>query len=174
VTKSKGTVSSIPPKSQTSEYIGVVRRQKTKIVADSPEFIPEYETSGAACCDLKANIPPDKDGQRTLYIGHMETVKVDVGFSIAIPSGFEAQVRPRSGFGAKAIIVPNSPGTIDEDYRGKMCVLLTNLNKEPRQIKHLERIAQLALKPVWYFDFEPVDTLDITERGDGGFGSTGV
>jgi dUTP pyrophosphatase len=172
--KNKGTVTSIPPKSEASHYIGVIRNQKTKIVADSPEFIPEYKTIGAACCDLKANIPPDKDGQRTLYIGHMETVKVDVGFSIAIPPGFEAQIRPRSGFGAKGLIVPNSPGTIDFDFRGRMCVLLTNLSGESRPIHHLDRIAQMALKPVWRFDFEPVDTLDTTERGEGGFGSTGV
>jgi len=162
------------PKSQAN-YVEKVRRNiLTKIVADSPEFIPAYKTSGAACCDLMANIPLNDKGERVLVIGHMETVKIDVGFSMAVPSGFEAQIRPRSGFGAKGIIVPNSPGTIDEDYRGRMCVLLTNLSKDPWPIHHLDRIAQMALKPVWYFGFDPVDTLDITERGDGGFGSTGV
>jgi dUTP pyrophosphatase len=175
MTKSKGTVTPIPPKSEASHYVGCqIRKMKTKIVADSSEFIPVYAHEDDACCDLKANIPPDKDGQRTLYIGYMETVKVDVGFSIAVPGGFEAQIRPRSGFGAKALIIPNAPGTIDQNFRGRMCVLLTNLGKEPRPISHLDRIAQMALKPVWHFDFEPVDTLDTTERGEGGFGSTGV
>jgi dUTP pyrophosphatase len=170
------TVSVKLPPSPIRDWASLALRKSiaTRIVADSPEFIPEYKTNGSACCDLKANIPPDKDGQRTLYIGHMETVKVDVGFSIAVPPGHEAQIRPRSGFGAKGMIVPNSPGTIDEDYRGRMCVLLTNLNKEPWPIHHLDRIAQMALKPVYYFGFEPVDTLDTTERGEGGFGSTGV
>ena len=172
--KSKGTVTPLPLKTEASNYVSTARKQKTQIVADSPEFIPEYKTSGAACCDLKANIPPDENGQRTLYIGHMETVKVDVGFSIAVPPGYEAQIRARSGFAAKGMIVTNGIGTIDEDYRGKMCVLLTNLSGEPWPIHHLDRIAQMALKPVWHFGFEPVDTLDITERAEGGFGSTGV
>jgi dUTP pyrophosphatase len=163
------------PQSQANEYTNQVRKTfLTKVVADSPEFIPVYKTDGAACCDLKANIPPDEKGQRTLYIGPMETVKVDVGFSMALPPGFEAEIRPRSGFGAKGLIVPNAPGTIDFDFRGRMCVLLTNLNKEPWPINHLDRIAQMALKPVYYFGFEPVNTLDTTERGKGGFGSTGV
>lgn len=171
--KKQGTMVPKTPKTEASHYVGETRRKKTPIVADSPEFIPVYAHEDDACCDLKANIPPDKDGQRTLYIGHLETVKVDVGFQIAVPRGFEAQIRPRSGFGAKGIIVPNSPGTIDSPFRGRMCVLLTNLGKEPKAINHLDRIAQMALAPVWYFDFDPVVTLDTTERGEGGFGSTG-
>lgn len=171
----KGSVTSKLPDSPLREFAPkAIRSFLTKIVADSPEFIPQYKTDGSACCDLKANIPPDKDGQRTFYIGHLETAKVDVGFSMAIPQGFEAQVRARSGFAARGMIVTNGIGTIDEDYRGRMCVLLTNLSKDPWPIHHLDRIAQLALKPVYHFDFEPVDTLDTTERGEGGFGSTGV
>lgn len=167
--KKMGEISTVV-KTPASEYIGSIRhRIKTKIVAESPEFIPQYETKGAACCDLKAFLNGDP-----ISIGSMETVKIYVGFKIAVPFGYEAQIRPRSGFGAKAIIVPNSPGTIDEDYRGKMCVLLTNLKQTTEEIKHGDRIAQMALKPVWYFDFEDVDTLDNTERGEGGFGSTGV
>lgn len=144
------------------------RRIETDIVPESPEFIPTYETEGAACCDLRAYLP---DGPVT--IGQMETVKIYAGFRIAIQPGYEAQIRPRSGFGARSIIVPNDPGTIDEDFRGKMCVLLTNLKQEPVEIKHLDRIAQMALKPVWYFKFKVVDTLNSTKRGEGGFGSTG-
>jgi len=144
------------------------RHIKTQIIPESPEFVPTYETKGAVCCDLKAYLP---DGP--VFIGQMETVKIYTGFRIAVPAGYEAQIRPRSGFGVKSIIIPNSPGTIDFDFRGKMCVLLTNLKLEAVEIKHLDRIAQMALKPVWYFNFVTVDTLDITERNEGGFGSTG-
>lgn len=152
------------------------RRIDTPIIAESPEFIPTYETEGAACCDLKAYLP---DGP--ICIGHLETVKIYVGFRMAVPAGYEAQIRSRSSFGAKSVItvpiiepiIPNDPGTIDEDFRGKMCVLLTNLRQEPIEIKHLDRIAQMALKPVWHFNFVAVDTLNKTERGEGGFGSTG-
>jgi dUTP pyrophosphatase len=166
--KKMGEISTVV-KTPASEYVGSIRhRVKTKIVADSPEFIPQYETKGAACCDLKACLDGD-----SIFIGTMETAKIYVGFKIGLPFGYEAQIRPRSGFGAKSIIVPNSPGTIDEDFTGKMCVLLTNLKQETVEIKHMDRIAQMALKPVWYFDFEEVDTLDNTERGEGGFGSTG-
>jgi dUTP pyrophosphatase len=160
------------PKSLASEFIDISnkrRKIRTPIVADSPEFIPVYASKGAACCDLKACLEND-----SIFIGPMQTVKIYVGFRMALPPGWEAQIRPRSGFGAKAIIMPNSPGTIDEDYRGKMCVLLTNLKQETVEIKHLDRIAQMKLEPVWYFEFDPVDTLDNTERGEGGFGSTGV
>jgi dUTP pyrophosphatase len=171
----KGTITSTVPKTLAKQYALKKRMEfLTKIVADSPEFIPEYKTSGATCCDLKANIPPNENGQRVLCIGHLETVKVDVGFSMSLPEGFEAEIRPRSSFGAKSILVPNSPGTIDSDFRGRMCVLLTNLRSAPYYIEHLDRIAQMALKPVYYFCFESVDTLDNTERGEGGFGSTGI
>lgn len=167
----KGIVSSKLPKTLADEFVsGLKRRIPTPIVADFPEFIPTYESAGAACCDLKACL----DNKEPVFIGTMQTVIIYVGFRMAVPPGYEAQVRPRSGFGAKAIIVPNSPGTIDEDYRGKMCVLLTNLRQETVEIKHLDRIAQMALKPVWYFDFVTMDTLDTTVRGEGGFGSTGV
>lgn len=157
------------PNSLANEFIKPKNYVRTAIVAESPEFIPVYASNGAACCDLKACLESD-----SIFIGPMQTVKIYVGFRIAVPHGYEAQIRPRSGFGAKAIIVPNSPGTIDEDFRGKMCVLLTNLKQESIEIKHLDRIAQMTLKPVWYFDFISVDTLDNTERGEGGFGSTGV
>lgn len=164
----KGSISPKVPTTHANDYfVKEGNKMLTKIVADSPEFIPVYKTKGAACCDLKANIP---EGE--LHIGSLETVKVDCGFSMQVPKGFEAQIRPRSSFGAQGIIVPNSPGTIDDDYRGRLMILLTNLNTEPVVIKHLERIGQMALKPVWYFDFQEINTLDNTERGIGGFGST--
>lgn len=166
----KGTIVSKVPETEANNYVSRLnKRMLTKIVADSPEFIPVYATKGAACCDLKANLP-----NGSISIGTLETVKIDCGFSMQLPEGFEAQIRPRSSFGAKSLIVPNSPGTIDDDFTGKMCVLLTNLKSEPVTINHLDRIGQMALKPVWYFDFQEVDTLDNTDRGGGGFGSTGI
>jgi dUTP pyrophosphatase len=174
----KGNISSKMPQTNANDYLTKQSNKiLTKIVADSSEFIPTYSTKGAACCDLKANIQilePDLTVVKSITVGTLETVKIDCGFSMQLPEGFEAQIRPRSGFGAKGLIVPNSPGTIDEDYRGRMCVLLTNLKSEPVVINHLDRIGQMALKPVWYFDFQWVDTLDNTERGIGGFGSTGI
>jgi dUTP pyrophosphatase len=175
----KGTIVSKVPDTEASNYVSRSnKRMLAKIVADSPEFIPVYATKGAACCDLKANIqiidPTNFSIKKHIVIGTLETVKIDCGFSMQLPEGFEAQIRPRSSFGAKGLIVPNSPGTIDFDFRGRMCVLLTNLKSEPVTINHLDRIGQMALKPVWYFDFQEVDTLDNTDRGDGGFGSTGI
>jgi dUTP pyrophosphatase len=167
----KGVLEPVYPTSEATEFISrTCRGIIAKVKAISPEFIPKYETSGAACCDLRANLAPNKE----LTIGYMETVKIDVGFSMQLPKGYEAQIRTRSGLGSKGIIIPNSPGTIDEDFRDNLCVLLTNLRQEPYTVMHLDRIAQMALKPVWYFAFEEVDTLDNTERGGGGFGSTGV
>lgn len=147
----------------------VLNRIKVKIKADSAQFIPTYAHADDACCDLRANLP---DGPLT--IGVLETVKIDAGFSMQMPPGYEAQIRPRSSMGAKAIIMPNSIGTIDSPYTGRICVLLTNLSKEPFVVNHFDRIAQMAIKPVYYFDFEEVDSFETTERGDGGFGSTGT
>lgn len=159
-----------------------------KIVADNPGFVPQYKTSGAACCDLLANIMDeqyrdpsykyftDRTNRFCLMLELHRTYKIDCGFKMALPAGWEAQVRARSGFGAKGIILPNGPGTIDDDYRGRMCVLLTVVDERYDKFKiyHMDRIAQMALHPVFKFNWVPVDTLDDTDRGDGGFGSTGV
>lgn len=166
----KGSIVSKVPQTQANAYIDKrINAILTSIVADSPEFTPVYQTKGAACCDLKANIPAG-----SITIGTLETVKIDCGFSMQLPEGFEAQIRPRSSFGAKGLITPNSPATLDSDYRGKIMILLTNLSDIPVVVNHLERVGQMALKPVWYFDFREVDTLNNTERGAGGFGSTGL
>jgi dUTP pyrophosphatase len=93
---------------------------------------------------------------------------------MALPPGWEAQIRPRSGLAQKGVQVTNSPGTIDDDYRGRLMVVLNNAGREIVNIKHGDRFAQMALKPVWYFSWNIVDELESTERGDAGFGSTGV
>ena len=140
-----------------------------EIVADSPDFIPQYKTLGSAAADLIANIP---DGEVTIYPGF--SAIVDVGFSMALPFGWEAQIRPRSGFAAEfQLQVTNSPGTIDSDYRGRVKVILNNAGKKLISIKHKERFAQICLKPVYIFDWNPTEKLQSTERGKGGFGSTG-
>lgn len=139
-----------------------------KITAENGAKIPSYQTSGAAGADVSAFIKEDivlKTGERTF---------VPTGIKIAIPEGFEVQVRPRSGLAAKnGITVLNTPGTIDSDYRGEIKVILINLGKEDFVIKNGERIAQLVVAPVTRGVFVKVESLDKTERGEKGFGSTG-
>lgn len=141
-----------------------------EIVPDDPSFVPQYKSSGAAAADLLANLP----NQDSLVISPGMTVVVDCGFSMALPPGWEAQVRPRSGL-SKTLSVLNSPGTIDDDYRGRIQVILKNHTSDSSYIlRHKERFAQMLLKPVWYFDWKIAEKLDETERGGGGFGSTGT
>ena len=132
--------------------------------------LPSYETGGAAGMDLRAAVPDDapmvlKPGARDM---------VPTGLAFAVPAGFEAQVRPRSGLAAKAgITCLNTPGTIDSDYRGEVKVILINLGPEDFTIRRGDRIAQLVIAPVVQAEWEEVDDLDETSRGAGGFGSTG-
>lgn len=131
-------------------------------------IVPQYQTRGAAGLDLHACL----DQPLTLPPGVV--VAVPTGFAMAIEDGHEGQVRPRSGLAARhAVTVANAPGTIDCDFRGEVMVLLINLGQQPFVIQHGERIAQLVIAP--YVRAEPrvVDELDETERGSGGFGSTG-
>ena len=134
--------------------------------------IPRYKTSGAAGMDLAACL----DSPLTIAPGR--TARVPTGLRIALPTGHEGQVRPRSGLAARhAVTVLNAPGTIDEDYRGEVQVLLVNHGTEPFTIETGDRIAQLIVAPVTQVEVTTVNdeaALGGTERGDGGFGSTGV
>ena len=134
-------------------------------------IIPRYETSGAAGMDLAACL----DTIMTIEPG--DTARVPTGLQIALPPGHEGQVRPRSGLAARrGVTVLNAPGTIDEDYRGELQVLLINHGPEAITIAHGDRIAQLVVAPVVRVDVETVESADAlggTERGHGGFGSTG-
>ncbi|WP_170762364.1 dUTP diphosphatase [Ruegeria lacuscaerulensis] len=138
--------------------------------SDPSITLPSYETTGAAGADVRANLPDRvsitlEPGQRAL---------VPTGLRIEIPHGFEVQVRPRSGLALKhGITLPNTPGTIDSDYRGPLGVIVLNAGQEAFEITHGERIAQLVVAPVVQAAFEAVDTLSSTDRGAGGFGSTG-
>jgi dUTP pyrophosphatase len=140
--------------------------------ADPAIALPSYETSGAAGADLRANFPPEDRGGITLAPG--ARALVPTGLSLEIPDGYEAQIRPRSGLALKhGITLPNSPGTIDSDYRGSVGVIMMNAGTEPFHIAHGERIAQMVIAPVLRASFDLVDRLDDTARGQGGFGSTG-
>ena len=130
--------------------------------------IPKYETQGSSGMDIAAHI------EDNIIINPGEKALVSTGFSIAIPRGYEVQIRPRSGLAAKKnITVLNTPGTIDADYRGEIKVILINLGKEKFIIENGERIAQMVVCPVVRANFEEVKKLSNTERGSGGFGSTG-
>ena len=131
--------------------------------------LPRYETALAAGCDVRAAV----EAPLTLKPG--ERFMVPTGLAIALPPGWEAQMRPRSGLAAKhGISCVNAPGTIDADYRGEMKVILINHGTEDFVINRGERIGQIVFAPVFQAAFEEVDELDETARGEGGFGSTGV
>ena len=141
---------------------------KVRIVNHSPFPTPAYATEQSAGVDLKANI------QEPIELGSLERILIPTGLYIALPKGYEAQVRPRSGLALKyGISVLNTPGTIDADYRGEIGVILVNLSKEPFVINPGERIAQMVIARHETVEWEEVDSLDQTARGAGGFGSTG-
>ncbi|WP_262692762.1 dUTP diphosphatase [Kordiimonas aestuarii] len=133
--------------------------------------LPKYETEQSAGMDLYAALG---EGD-SVTLGPLERTMVPTGLAMALPAGYEAQVRPRSGLAAKnGISVLNTPGTIDADYRGEVKVILANLSNEPFTIERGMRIAQMIIAPVTQGTWVEVDTLDETARGAGGFGSTGI
>lgn len=141
--------------------------------ADRTVPLPAYQTAGAAGADLRANLAPE-DRETGLVIAPMARVVVPTGLRVAIPPGFEMQLRPRSGLAVSfGVTLPNSPGTIDADYRGPLGVPLINLGDRPFVVAHGDRIAQAVVAPVVQASFESVDALDDTARGVGGFGHTG-
>lgn len=141
--------------------------------ADRGLPLPAYQTTGAAGADICANFAPAERASG-LTLAPMARALVPTGIRVAIPEGFEMQIRPRSGLALKhGITLPNTPGTIDSDYRGPLGVALINLGPSPYRICHGERIAQCVVVPVVQARFEAVAELDATARGAGGFGSTG-
>jgi dUTP pyrophosphatase len=140
-----------------------------QIINTSKHATPNYETEGAAGMDLRANI------ETAIVLKPLERTIVKTGLFIALPIGFEAQVRPRSGLAAKkGITVLNAPGTVDADYRGEIGVILVNLSNEAFVINDGERIAQLIIAKHERINWKEVTVLSKTDRGGGGFGSTGV
>ena len=131
--------------------------------------LPKYETKGSSGMDLAANI------NTKIYIDPGKSAVIPTGLALSIPKGYEVQIRPRSGLAAKKnISVLNTPGTIDADYRGEIKVILVNLGKDSFEVENGLRIAQMVVCPVVQAQLEEINDLSETERGDGGFGSTGT
>lgn len=141
---------------------------KIKIINKSKHPLPQYATPLSAGLDLRANI------DTPITLQPLQRCLVPTGLYIALPKGYEAQVRPRSGLAIKkGITVLNSPGTIDADYRGEICIILVNMSNEPFVIEDGERVAQMVIARHEQAEWEETDTLDETERGAGGFGHSG-
>lgn len=142
---------------------------KVKVINRSRNELPKYETVHSAGMDVRADL------SESITLMPMERKLIPTGLFLEIPEGFECQVRPRSGLALKkGVTVLNSPGTIDADYRGEVGVILINLSNESFIIEHGERIAQLVFAKVETATFDLVENLSDTQRGEGGFGSTGV
>ncbi|SER81391.1 deoxyuridine 5'-triphosphate nucleotidohydrolase [Tranquillimonas rosea] len=141
--------------------------------ADPAVALPDYATAGAAGADVRANLA-EADRAAGLLLAPMARAIVPTGLRLAIPDGYEVQIRPRSGLAARhGVTLVNAPGTIDADYRGPLGVLLINLGGQAVRIGHGDRIAQMVVAPVTRASFHEVGTLGETARGAGGFGSTG-
>ena len=141
---------------------------QVKIINRSSHPLPQYETTGSAGVDLRANT------DETITLASLERTLVPTGLFIELPVGYEAQVRPRSGLSIKkGLSLVNSPGTIDSDYRGEIKIILVNLSPEPQTIAPGERIAQMVIARYERVGWQEVEVLSDTERGSGGFGSTG-
>ena len=141
---------------------------KVKIVNKSRHALPEYQTPLSAGLDIRANL------DESVTLRPLERAMIPTGLFVELPEGYEMQIRPRSGLAAKhGITVLNSPGTIDADYRGEIKVILVNLSNEPFTIESGERIAQMIVARYEQIEWQPVEELGATERGAGGFGSTG-
>lgn len=142
---------------------------KVQIINRSHHPLPQYATPQSAGLDLRANI------EAPIELRPMERHLIPTGLFMALPAGYEAQVRPRSGLAIKhGITVLNTPGTIDADYRGEICVILVNLSNEPFVIADGERIAQMVIARHEQAEWEPVEVLSETQRGAGGFGHSGT
>lgn len=141
---------------------------KVRVINKSKHLLPQYATSLSAGMDLRANL------DSPIILKPLQRCLVPTGIYMALPEGYEAQVRPRSGLAIKkGIGVLNSPGTIDADYRGEVCVILVNLSSEDFVVEDGERIAQMVISRYEQAEWLEVDVLDETERGEGGFGHTG-
>lgn len=142
---------------------------KVKVINKSENSLPQYATPLSAGMDVRAA------NEQPIKIDPLQRAMVPTGLFLEIPAGYEVQVRPRSGLAAKkGITVLNAPGTIDADYRGEVCVILVNLSSEPFVVEKGERIAQLVLARYECIEWDECRSLSESERGDGGFGSTGV
>ena len=145
-----------------------MKKVQVKVVREKGVKLPKYETEGSAGMDVRANI------KEPIILKSLERILIPTGLKVAIPEGYEIQVRPRSGLAIKhGITMLNTPGTIDSDYRGELKVIVVNLSNEAYTIEPNERIGQFVLNKIEQIEFVEVQELDSTERGEGGFGHTG-
>lgn len=146
-----------------------MERIKVKIINRSGHELPAYETPSAAGMDVRACL------KQPVTLGPLERALIPTGLRVQLPQGHEMQIRPRSGLALKhGISLVNTPGTVDADYRGEIGVIVINLSKEPFTINDGERICQMVITNYTHVQWEPVEELDHTVRGDGAFGHTGV
>ena len=140
-----------------------------KFINKSNNPLPKYESAEAACMDLRAFIP------QPITLQPLERRLIPTGLYMELPRGYEAQIRPRSGLALKrGLTILNTPGTIDADYRGEVCAIMINLSSEPQTIESGDRICQMLISPVERPEVFQVDSLEMTERGVGGFGHSGT
>ena len=140
-----------------------------KVINKSAYDLPQYETVGSAGLDLKANMT------EPIQLGSLERVLIPTGLYIELPKGYEAQIRPRSGLSIKkGLTLVNTPGTIDSDYRGEIKIIMINLSPDTQEVQPGERIAQMVIAKYEQITWQAVEVLGDTDRGAGGFGSTGV
>ena len=145
-----------------------MKKVEVKVVREKGVELPKYETKGSAGMDVRANI------KESITLKSLERILIPTGLKVAIPEGYEIQVRPRSGLAIKhGITMLNTPGTVDSDYRGELKVIVVNLSNETYTIEPNERIGQFVLNKIEQIEFIEVEELDSTERGEGGFGHTG-
>ena len=145
-----------------------MKKVEVKVVREKGVELPKYETKGSAGMDVRANI------KEPITLKSLERILIPTGLRVAIPEGYEVQVRPRSGLAIKhGITMLNTPGTVDSDYRGELKVIVVNLSNEAYTIEPNERIGQFVLNKIEQIEFVEVEELESTERGEGGFGHTG-
>ena len=145
-----------------------MKKVEVKVVREKGVELPKYETKGSAGMDVRANI------KESITLKSLERILIPTGLKVAIPEGYEIQVRPRSGLAIKhGITMLNTPGTVDSDYRGELKVIVVNLSNETYTIEPNERIGQFVLNKIEQIEFIEVEELESTERGEGGFGHTG-
>ena len=145
-----------------------MKKVEVKVVREKGVELPRYETKGSAGMDVRANI------KEPITLKSLERILIPTGLKVAIPEGYEIQVRPRSGLAIKhGITMLNTPGTVDSDYRGELKVIVVNLSNEAYTIEPNERIGQFVLNKIEQIEFIEVEELESTERGEGGFGHTG-
>ena len=145
-----------------------MKKVEVKVVREKGVELPKYETKGSAGMDVRANV------KEPITLKSLERILIPTGLKVAIPEGYEIQVRPRSGLAIKhGITMLNTPGTVDSDYRGELKVIVVNLSNEAYTIEPNERIGQFVLNKIEQIEFIEVKELESTERGEGGFGHTG-